>query len=186
MNNYFILAAVISTVIASPLPDVQSEQQQWGDTTTPFLLSTLPNDQLSSSNPQNGAQTGFEQTNAVEPSMPFAMDLQQIAVGGGRPSILSNEGVDPSPSFDVTSTNLFSSSNIPITDPGLTQAFSESLGSDANTGTEPAAGLTPGSSPSPPPAAASGLGLPPAPDSTLEPLDINSLFDTTGMDDDTR
>lgn len=229
MNYHFILAAVISTVVAIPLPDVQSQQQQWGDDATPFLLSTPPNDQLIASNPQNDAQTGFEQTNAVEPSMPFAMDLEQIAVGGGGPSILSKEVVNPSTSFDVAST-------IPSTDLGLTQEFSGSLGSNANTGTEPAAGLTPGSSTSPALAAAPGSEVPPAPGSTLDaawlnsgsspspapgstldaagltpgsspspalvaapgsevppapgstlyqaPLDMNSLFETTGTDDD--
>lgn len=188
MKNNLILAAVLSTVIASPLPDVQSEQQQWGDATTPFLLSTTPNDQLIASNPQDGAQTGFEETNAVEPSMPFAMDLQQIAVGGGLPSIHSNEVVNPPTSFDVASTDLLSSSTIPSTDPGLTQAFSGSPGSDSKKGTEPAAGLAPGSSSSLPPATAPDSELPPAPGSTLDqaPLDINSLLDTTGIYDGKR
>lgn len=189
MKNSLILAAVISTVIARPLPDVQSAEQQWGDdTTTPFLLSTIPNDQLIASNSQNGAQSGFEQTNAIEPSMPFAMDLQQIAVGGGLPSIQSNEVVNPPTSIDVASTDLFSSSTFPSTDPGLTQAFTGSPGSDSNKGTELAAGLDPGSSSSPPPATAPGSELPPAPGSTLDqaPLDINTLFDTTGIYDGYR
>lgn len=189
MKNSFILATAISTVIASPLPDVQSEQQQWGDATIPFLLSTLPNDQLVASNPQSGAQTDFKQTNAVEPSMPFAMELKQIAIDGGLPSIPSNEVVDPSTSFDVDSTNLSSSSTIPSTDSDHTQAFSGSLALDANTGTQPAADLTPGSSSLPLPAAAPDPELSPAPDSTLDQalldtdLDTDSLFDTTGIDD---
>lgn len=185
MKNYFILAAIISTVIANPLPDVQSEQQQWGDATTPFLLSTLTSDQSIKSDPQNSAQTGFEQTNSVELSMPFAMDLQQIAVGGGRPSVQSDEVVSPLNLFDDASTKLFSSSTIPSADPSLTQAFSGSLVGDANTGTEPAAGLALGSS-SLPPVAASGPELPAAPGSTLDqaPLDINSVFETTKIDDE--
>lgn len=182
MKNCLILAAVISTVIARPLPDVQSAEQHWGDdTTTPFLLSTIPNDQLVASNSQNVAQTGFEQTNAIEPSMPFAMDLQQIAVGGGLPSIQSNEVVNPPTSFDVASPDLSSSSSFPSTDPGgLTEAFSGSPGSDSNKGTELAAGLAPGSSSSPPPATSPGSTLDQA------PQDINSLFDTTGIYDGKR
>lgn len=188
MKKYLILAAVISTVITSPLPDVQSaeqqQQQQWGgDEPIPFLLSTVPNDQLiASSNSQNGAQTGFELTNAVELSMPFAMDLQQIGVGGGSlPSIQSNEVVNPLTSFDVAPLpDLFSSSTIPpSTDPGLTEeAISGSTpGSDSsNKGTAPAAG----SSSSPPPATApASLELPPAPPGSnfdQAPLDMNSLL----------
>ena len=140
MRKYFILAAVISKVIASPLPDFTSqEQQQWSDTTTPFLLSTQPNDQLLASNSKQDAPTGFEETNVLVPSMPFAMAIHQVAVGGGDPSILSNEVVNPSTSFDVAKTNLFSSSTIPSPDPGL--------GSDTtNTGTDSAADSTPNSS----------------------------------------
>lgn len=194
MKKYLILAAVISTVITSPLPDVQSaeQQQQWGGVeSSPFLLSTFPNNQfIASSSSQNGAQTGFELTNAVEPSMPFAMDLQQIAVGGGGlPSIQSNEVVNPLTSFDVAPLpDLFSSSTIPpSTDPGLTEeAISGSTpGSDSsNKGTAPAAG----SSSSPPPATAPASSeIPPAPpgsDSDQAPLDMNSLFfDTTGIYD---
>lgn len=204
MKKYLILAAITSTVITSPIPDVQSaaeqqqQQQQWGDEPSPFLLSTVPIDQLiASSNSQNGAEIGFDPTtNAVEPSMsmPFVMDLHQIAVGpgGGRilpPSIIqSNEVVvNPITSFDVALPDLFSSSTIPVTDPGLsTEAISSESpggGSDSsNKGTAPAAG----SSSSPPPATAptSELPLAPAPGSkNLDQeafLDMDSLFDTNG------
>lgn len=143
MRKYFILAAVISKVIASPLPDFT----QWSDTTTPFLLATQPNGQLLASNLQQDAQTGFEETNVLVPSMPFAMDIHQVAVGGGDPSILSNQEVDPSTSFDIATTNLFSSSTNPSPDPGLTPASSRSPSSDTtNTGTDPAANSTPNSS----------------------------------------
>lgn len=188
MKNYLILAAVISAVIAIPLPDVQSEeQQQWGDGSSPFLLSTIPNGQLIASNPQNGAQTGFEITNAVESSVPFAMELQQTAIGGGFPSIQSNEVVNPPTSFDAAST-------IPSMGSGLTEAISGasysdsnygSAGSDSNEGTEPAGGLAPGSSSSPPPTTAPGSEPPTAPGSILDrvPLDIKFSFDTTGIYD---
>lgn len=86
MNRYLILAAITSTVLTSPLPDVPSaaqQSQQWGDQSSPFLLSTVPNDQLIASNSQNGAEIGFDPTNAVEPSMPVIMDIHQIAVPGG-------------------------------------------------------------------------------------------------------
>lgn len=175
MHKTFIIASIISSVIASPLPDFTSqEQQKWGDETTPFLLSPQSNDQLLASNAQKNTQTGFEGKNAVVPSMPFAMDIHQIVVGGGEPSILSNAVLNPSTSFDVAATNLFSPT-IPSTDPGLTLAFSESPGSDTNTGTEPAAGATSGSPPgsssppspsSPPPATAPDSGVPPVPEST--------------------
>ena len=90
MRKGFILAAVISKVIASPLPDFTSqEQQQWSDTRTPFPLSVQPNGPLLESNSQQDAQTGFEETNILVPSIPFAMDIHQVAVGGGDPSISS-------------------------------------------------------------------------------------------------
>lgn len=188
MKNYLILAAVISAVIAIPLPDVQSEEQiQWGDGSSPFLLSTIPNGELSASNPQNGAQTGLEVTNAVESSVPFAMELQQTAVGGGFPSIQSKEVVNPPTSFDAAST-------FPSMGPGFTEAISGasgsdsnkgSPGSDSNHGTEPAGGLAPdSSSSSPPPTRTPGSELPTAPDSILDriPLDIKSIFDTPVYD----
>lgn len=170
MYKYFIIAAaaVMSAVIASPLPDFTSqEQQQWGDeTTTPFLLSPQSNDQLLASNPSQITQTGFEANNVVVPSMPFAMDIHQIVVGGGEPSVLSNDVLNPSTSFDVATTNLFSPT-ILSTDPGLSLTFSsESPGSDTNTGTEPAAGSTSGS----PPGSSAPSSSPPAtaaPDSEI-------------------
>lgn len=148
MRKYFVLTAVISKVITSPLPDFTSqEQQQWSDTKAPFLLSTQPNDQLLASNSQQDAQTGFEETNVLVPSMPFAMAIHRVAVGGGDPSILSNEEVNPSTSFDVATTNLFSSSTVPSPDPGLTPASSKSPGSDTtSTSTDPTANTIPNSS----------------------------------------
>lgn len=190
MKNYFILAAVISTVIAIPLPDVQSEQQ-WSEGPSPFLLSPIPNGQLIASNPQNGAQTGFEETNAGEPSVPFAMELQQIAVGGGLPSNQPNEVVNAPTSFVAAST-------MPSMNPGLDEVISGasgsdpnkgSPGSDSNEGKEPVGDLVPGPpSSSPPPTTAPGSELPIAPGSILDPkpLDIKPLIDSIGINDERR
>lgn len=175
MKNYFIFAAVISTVIAIPLPDVQSaEQQQWSDGSSPFLLSPIPNGQLIASNPQNGAQTGFEETNAGEPSVPFAMEIQQIAVGGGLPSIQPNEVVNAPTSFVAAST-------IPSMNSGFPEAISGAPGSDSNEGKEPVGDLVPGPpSSSPPPTTAPGS----IPDP--KPLDIKPLVDSIGINDERR
>lgn len=192
MKNYFILAAVISTVIAIPLPGVQSaEQQQWSDGSSPFLLSTIPNGQIIAPNPQNGAPTGFEETNAGEPSVPFAMEIQQIAVGGGLPSIQPNEVVNAPTSFVAASTIPSMNSGFPEAISGASGSDSNkgSPGSDSNEGKEPVGDLVPGPpSSSPPPTTAPGSKLPTAPGSFLDPkpLDIKPLVDSIGINDERR
>lgn len=180
MHNYFILSAAISTVVASPFPDFQSQQQR-GDTTTPLILSPQPNDQLLASNPQN-AQSSFDQTNSV-PSTPFAMDIYQIAVGVS-PSHLSND-VNPSTAMNVVTTNLLSST-VPNIDLGLSPS-SEPLGLDTSTDTAPADFSTLDYSSSSPLAASPG---PEVPDSRLTqeeaPLGIKSIFEPPLVDEEKR